>query len=76
MLLTDVMMPHMPGLEVAALVQQRWPGCRVIFMSGYASEDLSARGLPADAMVLNKPISIPALIELVRAALDLPPVPG
>ena len=74
LLLTDVMMPQMPGLKVAALVQERWPGCRVIFMSGYTSEDLSTRGIPANAMVINKPLSIPALIEAVRTALEPPTV--
>jgi len=69
LLLTDVVMPQMPGVELARLVQERWPACRVILMSGYFPQDLAARGLPADSVVLNKPIPIPALIDAVGIAL-------
>ena len=69
LLLTDVVMPQMPGVELARLIQEQWPACRVIFMSGYFPKDLASHRLPADSIVLNKPIAIPALIEAVRAAL-------
>lgn len=34
LLLTDVVMPQMPGMKLARLVQEHWPACRVIHMSG------------------------------------------
>ena len=69
LLLTDVVMPQMSGVELARLVQERWPACRVILMSAYSPQDLASQGLPAELVVLNKPIGIPALIDAVGIAL-------
>lgn len=68
-LLSDVVMPEMPGTELARLVQARWPACQVILMSGYFPQDLAARGLPPQSVVLDKPIAIATLLEAVSAAL-------
>jgi DNA-binding NtrC family response regulator len=69
LLLVDVIMPQMPGRELAELVQQRWPDCRAIFMSGYARERLPAPGVPPGSPILMKPIAIPALLDAIRTAL-------
>jgi len=69
LLLTDVVMHEMPGTELARLVQERWPACQVILMSGYFPEDLAARGLPPHSVVLDKPIPIGTLLEAVSIAL-------
>ena len=69
LLLTDVVMPEMPGTELARLVQEQWPACRVILMSAYFPQDLESWGLPPHSVVLNKPIPIAELIEAVRTAL-------
>lgn len=69
LLLTDVVMPQMPGVELARLVQERWPACRVMFMSAYSPQDLASQGLPAELVVLNKPIALPVLIDAVGIAL-------
>ncbi|WP_235782020.1 response regulator [Paenibacillus senegalensis] len=34
-LLTDIRMPGMNGMELADEILQRWPRCRVIFLTGY-----------------------------------------
>jgi len=69
LLLVDVIMPAMPGRDLADLVQARWPDCRVIFMSGYGRDQLPAPGVPAGAPILMKPIAIPELISAVDTAL-------
>ena len=69
LLLVDVIMPQMPGRNLAELVQQRWPDCRVIFISGYARERLPEPGVPPGSEILMKPIAIPALLDTVRTAL-------
>lgn len=33
--LTDIRMPGMNGLELQKVIQSRWPYCKVIFLSGY-----------------------------------------
>ncbi len=73
LLLTDIMMPGMNGLEVAASVTRFRPGIRVFFMSGYADQDLLRQGLlDPDTPLLHKPFSPQELGARVRAILDLP----
>ena len=69
-LLVDVIMPALPGRDLAGLVQERWPDCRVIFMSGYGRDQLPAPGVPDGSPILLKPIAIAALLDTVRTALE------
>ena len=49
-LITDVVMPGMNGVELATAVQERWPNCRILLISGNAAYgDL----LPADRNSLD-----------------------
>ncbi|GGA00319.1 hypothetical protein GCM10008018_53350 [Paenibacillus marchantiophytorum] len=34
-LLTDIRMPGMSGMELADITRKRWPRCRIIFLTGY-----------------------------------------
>lgn len=45
LLLTDIMMPGMNGVEVAAGVSRILPSIQVFYMSGYADQDLVRQGL-------------------------------
>jgi two-component system cell cycle sensor histidine kinase/response regulator CckA len=76
LLLVDVIMPQMSGWELAALVRQRRPDCRVVFMSAYPADRLPAPGVPAGAPILLKPITIEVLLEAVRTALGVEGSPG
>ncbi|MDF2964354.1 MAG: response regulator [Paenibacillus sp.] len=38
-LLTDIRMPGMDGLELAGRVREQWPRCKIIFLSGYSDFD-------------------------------------
>jgi CheY-like chemotaxis protein len=71
LLLTDVVMPGMSGVEVARALQARRPSLRVLFMSGYATDTVGPRGGPelADAL-LTKPFTPSALVARVRQFLD------
>ena len=67
MLLTDVVMPKMNGLELADQLLRREPQLRVLFMSG--SEDAS-RGFGCVA----KPFTASGLVRRVSEVLEsLPP---
>lgn len=58
-LISDVIMPEMDGIELAIEFQARFPGCRITLLSGQiATEDLleSARERGHDFTVLAKPI--------------------
>ncbi|GAA1623747.1 PAS domain S-box protein [Actinoplanes couchii] len=64
-LLTDVIMPNMLGKDLADAVRSRWPGTKVLFMSGYAQPVLTTHGtLAADVHLLEKPFTS---AELMRA---------
>jgi PAS domain S-box-containing protein len=74
LLVTDVGMPRMNGRELAAALQARWPGLRVLYLSGYPSdafqsEEIVRRGLH----FLAKPWTPDALARKVREILDAPP---
>jgi signal transduction histidine kinase len=70
LLITDMVMPGMTGLEVAERLRARDPGRPVIFMSGYSSELIERRTGPAAGPLLIKPFTPEALLAQVRDALD------
>jgi PAS domain S-box-containing protein len=71
LLLTDIIMPKMSGIELFARLHARFPGMKALFMSGYA-EDVAARQgvLPEGTEFIQKPFSLEKLASLVRQALD------
>ncbi|MDJ0976688.1 MAG: response regulator, partial [Planctomycetota bacterium] len=71
LLLTDVIMPRMGGVELARTIQERLEGIAVVFMSGYPGKDLSATLPPSsERSVLRKPFTSSALGHRIRDALD------
>ena len=44
LLLTDVVMPHMTGKELADRLKLLRPEIKVLYMSGYAADVISSRG--------------------------------
>jgi nitrogen-specific signal transduction histidine kinase/CheY-like chemotaxis protein len=71
MVVTDMIMPHMNGRELARRLLEERPGMAVLYMSGYAGNNLQASGALDDDMVfLQKPFAPGALTSRVRALLD------
>ncbi len=68
---TDVVLPAMSGKEVARRLRETRPGLKVLFMSGYAEEQVVHRGVvEEDVAFLAKPFTPAALTEKVRRVLD------
>jgi len=71
LLLTDIVMPQMSGWQLAEQLRAQRPGLRVLFMSGYADEEIVRAGVrPSGVAFLPKPLTIANLTHRVRAALD------
>ena len=72
LLLTDVIMPGGNGRELASALRGRAiRSARVLFMSGYAGEALSAQGvLEPSVAFLAKPFVPAELVRKVREVLD------
>jgi CheY-like chemotaxis protein len=71
MLLTDVVMPQMSGVELAGRLTANDPALRVLYMSGYTEDTLGQRGvLSPETAFLSKPFTPAVLVEAVRGVLD------
>jgi PAS domain S-box-containing protein len=71
LLLTDVIMPHMNGHDLATHLQATDPTLPVIYMSGYAEPLLASRStLPAGVDLLSKPVTEQQILAGIRRALN------
>jgi PAS domain S-box-containing protein len=71
LLLTDVVMPQISGRELAAVLQRRHPGLRVLFTSGYTNNpDHLPEVLRPGVGYLEKPYTGSVLARKVRELLD------
>jgi two-component system, cell cycle sensor histidine kinase and response regulator CckA len=67
LLVTDVRMPRMDGVELAHKLGGQHPHLKVIYMSGYTDVDIP---LGSHCMFLPKPFSATALSKAVASMLD------
>jgi PAS domain S-box-containing protein len=71
LLLTDVIMPHMQGKELAGKVLALHPRTRVVYMSGYTEGLLSAQGvLEPGIHLIEKPFSETSLLVKLHEVLS------
>ena len=71
LLLTDVVMPKMSGVELAARMRLWHPEMRVLYMSGHAEDAALRLGVrSAEAAFLQKPFTLDALTRKVNEVLD------
>lgn len=71
LLISDVVMPKMNGLDLADRVLARSPATHILFISGYPRDVLAERGvLPREVSLLAKPFTFEALALRIREALD------
>ena len=55
LLLTDIVMPEMDGIELAQRAQAMTPAPKVMFITGFAAVALQASDTVPDARLLSKP---------------------
>lgn len=72
-LLTDYMLPGIPGIEVIRGLRERWPDMKVILMSGYSAPDAVETAVAAnDLQFLQKPFDMARLARTLHEALQPP----
>ena len=71
LLLTDVLMPGTSGPNLAREISDRHGELKVLYMSGYSTQDLRDRGvLASEGHFLSKPFNSRELTAKVRGVLD------
>ena len=66
MLLTDIVMPEMDGIELARRASELDPDIKIMFITGFAAVTLHPEsGAPKDARVLSKPFHLRDLVNEV-----------
>ena len=72
LVITDVVMPDVNGVDLSRVIREQWPGTRVLYMSAFPAEVLVREGLDnPDVMFLAKPFTRDELMAKVGAALTV-----
>ncbi len=70
LLLTDIVMPEMDGIELARRATELDPDLKVMFITGFAAVALNPESdAPKDAKVLSKPFHLRDLVNEVEKML-------
>jgi len=70
LLVTDVVMPGMSGVELAVAARERRPDLPVVFVSGYTGDTTIAGSDDPATAFLAKPFDGDDLLRAVRSTLD------
>ena len=71
MLVTDVVMPHMSGRDLAQAVSRSHPTVKVLYVSGYSENVIIHQGVVDPGVdLIQKPFDIHELLGKVREILD------
>jgi two-component system, cell cycle sensor histidine kinase and response regulator CckA len=73
MVLTDVVMPHMNGLELGDRIAAATPERRILYMSGFRDTPLGTETQERARAFLHKPFTPDVLLARVREILDTAP---
>ncbi len=71
MLMTDLIMPEMSGVELAEKLLSRYPHIKRLFMSGYTADIVADRCVSGEGVhFIQKPFTLTCLAAKVREALE------
>ncbi len=67
LLLTDIVMPGLDGIELARRAAEIHPDLKIMFITGFAAVAVSAQeSAPSDSKVLSKPFHLRELVDEVN----------
>jgi two-component system cell cycle response regulator CpdR len=66
LLLTDIVMPGVDGIELAREAAAKQPGLRIMFITGFAAVALTAAQTAPQAKVLSKPVHLREIVAEVE----------
>jgi two-component system cell cycle response regulator CpdR len=70
LLLTDIVMPEMDGIELARRASELDPDIKIMFITGFAAVALNSdSAAPKNAKVLSKPVHLRDLVNEVQKML-------
>ena len=68
-LLSDIRMPHMTGIELATIIRKKFPRCKIIFLSGYADKEYLMSAIELKVVnYIEKPIDVVEIRKAVSKA--------
>ena len=70
LLLTDIVMPRMDGIELARRASSLDPDIKIMFITGFAAVTLNSETQPKDSRVLSKPFHLRDLVREVDKLLE------
>jgi hypothetical protein len=71
LVLTDVVLPHMSGRDLAGRLKALFPDIRVLYMSGYTQDAVASHGvIEPGAALLQKPFTSDVLASKICDVLD------
>jgi two-component system response regulator YesN len=70
--LTDIKMPRMNGVDFAFQIRQIYPSCKIVFMSGYAEKEYLKAAITLKAIsYVEKPLEMEELESALKDAVEL-----
>ncbi|HUZ17985.1 MAG TPA: response regulator [Spirochaetia bacterium] len=71
LVVTDIIMPGMDGIAVAAGVRLQYPRASALFTSGYTRNAIGEHGIDVEKLeLIQKPLGVAQLLRRVRSLLD------
>lgn len=70
LLLTDILMPEMDGIELARRAREMDPDLKIMFITGFAAVALTpTHSAPIDSKILSKPFHLKSLVNEIEKML-------
>lgn len=73
LLLSDMLLPEVSGFDLALLLQDKYPGLKIVLMTGYVEGEIVQRCLSElNATFIDKPFQPAKLRSVIRETLSSP----